>query len=226
MYLNLFWQVLNGSQLVLTKPIACQRRQKFTSTCVQQTQPMRSRRQNAYKIVLTKNLPWQRRNKMYLNMSWANPLIPVRTEIHRNMCWSTPLLPARTQNTYQIMLTKRLSYQIRHKMHIKSCWPSCSNSSEHTLCIRTCSDQKHYMPGKTQNSSQQVLNVSQHVLTKPIACQREQNFFSTFGMGGDWSTHVEIHFVSSLACWVLVNACWDESCVLAGMGWFGQQLLR
>ena len=37
------------------------------------------------------------------------------------------------------------------------------------------------------------------------------------GKGWVWSTHVEIHFVSSLIVRVLVNTCWDSYCVHAVM---------
>ena len=56
------------------------------------------------------------------------------------------------------------------KLYLNLCWPNLFHISVATKCIITCP----HMPAKTQN-------VSQHVLTKPLAFQRGHNrHFNTF----------------------------------------------
>ena len=50
-------------------------------------------------------------------------------------------------------------------MHFDSCWPNPSIANMNTKCVSTCVDQTNPMPVRTQN-------VSEHVLTQPLKCQR------------------------------------------------------
>ena len=51
--------------------------------------------------------------------------------------------------------------------------------------------------------------------------------FCVFGVkGGAWSTRGEVHFVSTLVWYGLVNTCCDAFSVRAGVGGFGQHMLR
>ena len=74
-------------------------------------------------------------------------------------------MTARTQHISQFVLTKLLPWQRGHKMYLNMCWINPTNASENTKCITKWVDQFPPIPARIQNASQ-------HVLTKPLPCQR------------------------------------------------------
>ena len=144
----------NASQLVLTKPIPCQR---------------------GHKMHLNMCRPCQPGNKMNLNMCWPNADMPARTQNISQLVLTKPtpckgghkmyLKRARKQSVSQPVLTKPFLFQRRHKIYLNLCWPNPSHTREDTKYISTCVYQNHPMSARTQNSSQLVL-------TKPLTCQQ------------------------------------------------------
>ena len=68
------------SQLVLTKPLPFQWREKMHINVCWQTNPMPAWTQNASLHVLTKPNPCQRKNKMHLNVCWPYPFIQASSQ--------------------------------------------------------------------------------------------------------------------------------------------------
>ena len=169
----------NVSQLVLTKPIPCQRKQKMLlntwwpnrfhptedtkciSTCIDQTPPMPARTQNTSQHVLTKPSHDREDTKCRPKTSHASE----DTKFTSTLCRHNPSQAGEDKNASQLVLTKSLPWQRGHKMYLDLCWPKPSHACEHTICISTCVDQIPFIPARTQN-------VFQRVLTKLIQCKR------------------------------------------------------
>ena len=163
----------NASQHVLTKPIPCQgghkmylnmrlpnpyyasEDTKFISTYVDQTHPMPARTQNVSQHVLSKPFPWQRWQKMHLNMCWPKP--PMPSQVSKYVSNANEI-----QNVSQHVLSKPIPCQRRKKMCLNLCWPDTmrqnvfqhvstnpSHAREDTKCISACIDQTHPMPATT-----------------------------------------------------------------------------
>jgi len=111
-----------------------------------------------------KPLPSQRGQNMQLNICWR--IIPHASDDTK--CTSTcdeqmhPML-ARKQNASQHVLTK--PSQASEVIKCISTYVHYTHVSVATICIWSRIDQNLSMPARTQNATQ-------HVLTKPIPCQR------------------------------------------------------
>ena len=101
---------------------------------------------------------------MHLNMRWTNTShASEETKCISTFVERTPSSPKRTQNVSN------------------KCWPNSSHASEDTKCVSTCVDKSPLKVMRTRNVSKLVFkplqlgtqNISQHVLTKPVPCQRE-----------------------------------------------------
>ena len=172
-------------QLVFTKSNPCQRAHKLhlymswtkplntceatscISTCIDQTQhlpaktqnapqihqtpPMKARTQNVTQRVLTKHFPCQRGHKMYLNSSWPSPSnVGVDTKcistcvhqrkqnfISTSVEQSQPM-PVITQYAYQLVFTKSNTCQLAHKLHLILSWTKTLIASGAKHCTSTC----------------------------------------------------------------------------------------
>ena len=149
---------------------------------VDQTHQVPARKQNLSQLALTIPIPCQWEHKMYSIICLPNPSYDTED---KKCIWTcvekTHPMPARTQNVSQLVLNKAvpcqrgdrvylnlcwpISRQRGHKMYLNLCWPNITHASEDPKCISTCVDQIPPMPARTQNASQ-------HVLTKPLQCQR------------------------------------------------------
>jgi len=149
----------NTAQHVWTKPLTCQRATKMhfnlcwqtpnyctentkcISRSVDQTQPMQARTQKVSQLV-------------HLKMHWAKAsharedtkCIPTCIEQTPTMLGTaqnasqpaftkTHLMPASTQNAYQLVLTKPISFQWAHKMHLNMFRLNPSHASKDIECI-------------------------------------------------------------------------------------------
>ena len=178
----------NQYQNVLTKPLARQRGhktylnlcglnpsharevKKYKSSCVDQTNPMPERTQNASQPVLPKPFPCQRGqnvsqhvltnpipclggHKMHLNLWWPNlshvsgdtTYISPSHASEDTTCISscvdrTPHMPTRTKNASELVMTKTHHKSARTNIYLNLCYPNHSHDSNETNCIRTCID--------------------------------------------------------------------------------------
>ena len=97
------------------------------------------------------------------NMCWPKSSLCQREhKMHLNLCWQNLL---HAWNAFQYVSTKPIPCQIENKMHLHFCWPNPTHVGEETKFISTCVEKTHPMTDRTQN-------VSQHVLTKSLLCQR------------------------------------------------------
>ena len=120
---------------------------KLTSTCVDQTYPMPERTQTGTHHVLNKHNIYQRGQKNESQHVLTNP-IPCQRGIIMNQsddgkCMSTcveqnPLMPARTKSASQLVLTKTLLCQRRHKINLNTCWPNLSHAWEDSNWNSSC----------------------------------------------------------------------------------------
>ena len=177
-------------------------RTKNVSECDDQTPALPAVTQNESQHVLSKRIPWkgstqnvsehvfikfllcQRGNKMHPNMCWPNPSHASKDWKNISTCvQKIRPMKSMTQNSFQHVLTKTLSCQQGHKIHLNMFWPKLSYVSEGTKLTSTCVEQTYPMPERTQTGTHHVLNKhniyqwdqkneSQHVLTNPIPCQQ------------------------------------------------------
>ena len=142
------------SQQVLIKPISCQRvLKRHLNLCLLKTHPLSARTRNASQNLLTKPVPCQRGHKMHHNMWSPNPTHANEDKI---VC--------------QVVLTKPIPCQWRLEMNLNICWTNRSLAREDSNCISICVDQ-------TPRSTARRQNVSQHMLSKPIPCQRRKKMW-------------------------------------------------
>jgi hypothetical protein len=139
----------NVSQLVLTKPSHASADWKFITPCVDQILPMPATTHNISELALNKPLPYQGEHKIYFNLCWQNPshamedtkcnlicvakaltCLPGHTKYIPTCVDKIPPMTARTQNVYQLLLTKPLPRQWRHKLQLIMCWSDTSHPSE------------------------------------------------------------------------------------------------
>ena len=106
--------------------------------------PMAARTQCVSQLVLTKHITCQREHKILLNMCWPSySHASKHTKCISTCVEQTHHIPARTQNVStrvgtitfhvsedisEIVLTKLLTCQRRHKMHLNICWPNALNA--------------------------------------------------------------------------------------------------
>ena len=108
----------------------------------------------------------RRGHNIYLNLCWPSSSHGSEdTKCISNCVDQTRPMTARTQNESQRVLTKPLSCQRVHKMHLIMGWPNSSLASEYTKFISTRVDQTEPIPARP-------LKVSQHVLTIHIPCKQ------------------------------------------------------
>jgi len=98
--------------------------------------------------LLTQAIPFQREQKMHLNLCCQNIFHASKDMVCISTCVAQPI-----------------ACQREYKMHLNFCWPNPTHVGEDTKFISTCVEKAHPLPARTQN-------VSQHVLTKPVLCQR------------------------------------------------------
>jgi hypothetical protein len=139
----------NATQYMLTTPIPCRWVNKTYLNLCWPYRPLLARTGKASQHVLTKHLPCHRGNTKYIS-----------TRVDK-----TPLMTARPQCVFQLVLTKPILCQGKHKMHLNARSSNPSNASEDTKSITTCVGQTHLRPARTQNASQ-------HVMIIIIPCQR------------------------------------------------------
>ena len=123
---------------------------KCILTCFDKTPSVPTRPQNVSIHELTKRLPCQSGQKMYLMLCWP---IPFHTsgDLKCITCVDqTDPMPERTQNLSQLVFTKPIPRQQWHKMYLYLCWANPSNSSEDTKCILISDDWNTYLPEKKQ----------------------------------------------------------------------------
>ena len=150
------------SQHVPTKLYLFQQGYKIISQNVL-TNPARTHKVSQH--VLIKSLPCLRVHKMQLKMCWPNLSYASKDKIHLDICWPNTSMPARKENLSQHVLNKSLICQRGQKLNLNMCWTNPTNANVGTKCISPCVDKNPQMPARTQNSSQ-------HVLNKPLKCQR------------------------------------------------------
>jgi hypothetical protein len=106
----------NSSKHVLQNPSHISEEAK----CMCWPYPTHARQnKNASQIVLTKLVPCQWEDKMYLKMFWPNP----------------------SQRGHKIQVNKywqKISILAGHKLYLNMFWPNSLHASEETNCISTC----------------------------------------------------------------------------------------
>ena len=135
--------VTQNASHVLSKRIQCQWGiTKRVSECVDQTSAMPARTQNASQYVLSKHIPRKGSTQNLSEHAFIKSLLCQRGhKMHPNMCWLNPshaskdwkyiltcvqkIRPTKsmTQNAFQHVLTKTLSCQQGHKIHLNMFWP-------------------------------------------------------------------------------------------------------
>ena len=145
-----------------------------------------------------KPITWKPGQRKHLSLGWTNTSHVSEQTICISTCVDqTHPMPARTQNASQNVFNKPLTCQRGHKMSLNMCLP------KHPMPLYVWP--KPSMPARTQNVSQLVLmnqpvqartqnisrlvftnpphippriqNTFQHVLTKPITCQRGHKMY-------------------------------------------------
>ena len=91
-------------------------------------------------------------------------------------------MPGRTEDWSLNVWTNPIPCQRGQKIYLNSCWPKPSHARVDTKCVPTCVDQTPPMPARTQNlcnmcckiplNAIEGKHVSQHMMTKPLPCQR------------------------------------------------------
>ena len=152
---------------MLTKPVLCQRGQKWFSTCVEQT-PIKCQPGDTMYLNLGGPNPENASEdtKCTLNMCWPKSIRCQRGhKLHLNMFQQNStysskdiklyLKPARTQKVSQHVLTKSLPCLRVHKMQLNMCWPNLSYASKDKIHLDICWPNTS-MPARTEDGSHHV----------------------------------------------------------------------
>ena len=100
------------------------------------------------------------------------------------MCWPNPFIHALTENPSQHVFTKPLPWLQKHRMYLNSSCP-CQRETKNvstcvdTNCMYTCVVQIPPMPAvdQPQTMPARTKKAFQHVLTKPLICQRGHKLY-------------------------------------------------
>ena len=116
------------------------------------------------------------------------------------------LMSARTQNVSQHVLTELIPCQRGHKINFNMSWANPNHASTDTKCILTWIDQTQPMTAKTPNASQ-------HVLPKPLPCQRRHKIYlNTFWQNLCYASK-DTKYVSTCVDQTPFHASKDTKCI-------------
>ena len=153
---------------------------KFISTCVDQTPPMPARPLNVSQHVLTKPLPCYQGHKCISPCVEQTPPMRARTQ---------PPPYQRGNQIYLNMWCPILYHASEDTKYISTCVHQTPEMPWISSCISRCVNLTHLMPMRTPNTSQ-------HVLIKPLPCQREHKTYRNMCCPNTFLANVDTKFIS------------------------------
>ena len=190
----------NASQKLFIKPLTCQRRHKVHLNLLWRNRSHATENTKCISTYVDQPITCQREQKMYRNMCSPNPSLD--SENTNSMCWPNPFIHALTENPSQHVFTKPLPWLQKHRMYLNSSCP-CQRETKNvstcvdTNCMYTCVVQIPPMPAvdQPQTMPARTKKAYQHVLTKPLICQRGHKVHLNF-----WWSH-RSHDSADTKCW-------------------------
>jgi hypothetical protein len=176
----------NISQYVLTKH--ANENTKCISTSVDKTHPMPARIQDVSQLVLTEPTHASKETLCSTTCGVQTPPLIKDTKCIASCEDQTTTMPAMTQYKSELVLTNPLPCLRRNEMYLNLCLTNPSHASHDTKCISTCCEQSPQNASddticistcvdQTRPMLERELNISQHVLTRPILSQRGHKMY-------------------------------------------------